>query len=160
MTLSTSLVAVWYSSDSCSSRLLACSASNSRVFSMAITAWSAKVLANSVWRSLDGFAHADQGHGQICAQTMAPSNITTLWILVGFGLHIGELNRLPFKNGSSGENPTRQGQRAGYWNGTMVGDEWKQIAVHLMDRHIICIAEAGRARCNVSEHPLQVSRRA
>ena len=48
MTLSTSLVAVWYSSDSVSSRLLACSASNSRVFSMAMTAWSANVFSSSI----------------------------------------------------------------------------------------------------------------
>ena len=32
----------------CSSRLLACSASNSRVFSMAMTAWSAKVLRSAI----------------------------------------------------------------------------------------------------------------
>ena len=56
MTPSTSLVAVWYSSDSCSSRLLACSASNSRVFSMAITAWSAKVFSSSIWVSVNGIA--------------------------------------------------------------------------------------------------------
>ena len=44
ITLSTSLVAVWYSSDSVSSRVRACTSSNSRAFSMAITAWSAKVV--------------------------------------------------------------------------------------------------------------------
>jgi hypothetical protein len=32
----------------------ACSASNSRVFSMAMTAWSAKVLSNSICRSVNG----------------------------------------------------------------------------------------------------------
>ena len=49
MTSSTSLVAVWYSSDSCSSRVRACTSSNSRAFSMAITAWSAKVLSSAIW---------------------------------------------------------------------------------------------------------------
>ena len=39
MTLSTSAVAVCCCSDSESSRVRCCSASNSRVFSMAITAW-------------------------------------------------------------------------------------------------------------------------
>ena len=38
----------------CSSRLLACSASNSRVFSMAITAWSAKVFSSSICLSVNG----------------------------------------------------------------------------------------------------------
>ena len=44
MTLSTSLVAVCCSSDSVSSRVRACTSSNSRVFSMAITAWSGEGL--------------------------------------------------------------------------------------------------------------------
>jgi len=44
MTLSTSLVAVWCSSASCVSL-------NSRVFSMAITAWLAKVVNNSTMRA-------------------------------------------------------------------------------------------------------------
>src|SRR5262249_39384526 len=43
MTSSTLEVAVCCSSDSLSSRVRCCSASNSRTFSMAITAWSAKV---------------------------------------------------------------------------------------------------------------------
>src|SRR5437867_161536 len=43
MTLNTSAVAVCCSSASESSRVLACTFSNSRVFSMAITAWSARV---------------------------------------------------------------------------------------------------------------------
>jgi len=44
----TSLVAVWYSRDSVSSRVRACTSSNNRVFSMAITAWSAKVSSTSI----------------------------------------------------------------------------------------------------------------
>ena len=54
MTSSTSLVAVWYSSDSVSSAVLACTSSNSRVFSMAITAWSAKVVTSSICLSVNG----------------------------------------------------------------------------------------------------------
>ena len=45
MTLRISTVAVCYSRDSVNSRVRACTSSNSRVFSMAITAWSAKVRA-------------------------------------------------------------------------------------------------------------------
>ena len=50
MTLRTSEVAVWYSSVSCSSRVRACTSSNSRTFSIAITAWSANVLIESTSR--------------------------------------------------------------------------------------------------------------
>ena len=54
MTLKTSEVAVCCSSASVSSRVRACSSSNSRVFSMAITAWSAKVLTSSICLSVNG----------------------------------------------------------------------------------------------------------
>ena len=48
MTFSTSEVAVCCSSASDSSRVRACTSSNSRTFSIAITAWSAKVVASSI----------------------------------------------------------------------------------------------------------------
>jgi hypothetical protein len=48
MTFKTSAVAVCCSGASYSSRLLACSASKRRVFSMAMTAWSAKVLTREI----------------------------------------------------------------------------------------------------------------
>jgi hypothetical protein len=47
MTLSTSAVPVCRYNDSLSSRVRACTSSNSRAFSMAMTAWSAKVLSSS-----------------------------------------------------------------------------------------------------------------
>ena len=54
MTSSTLDVAVCRSSDSPSSRERCCSASNNRTFSIAITAWSAKVVSSSIWRSANG----------------------------------------------------------------------------------------------------------
>src|SRR6516225_8576592 len=54
ITLSTSDVAVCCSSDSCSSLVRCCSASNSRTFSMAITAWSANVVTSSICLSVNG----------------------------------------------------------------------------------------------------------
>ena len=48
MTCSTSDVAVCCSSASESSRVRACTSSNSRTFSIAITAWSANVSASSI----------------------------------------------------------------------------------------------------------------
>ena len=56
MTLSTSEVAVWYSSASVTCRVRACTSSNSRAFSIAITAWSAKVVASSICFALKGRA--------------------------------------------------------------------------------------------------------
>ena len=54
MTRRISAVAVCCSSDSVSSRLRACSSLKSRTFSIAITAWSAKVLSNAISFSLNG----------------------------------------------------------------------------------------------------------
>ena len=54
MTLSTSLVAVWYSSNSSRSRVRACNSPSSRAFSIAMTAWSAKVRTSSICRSVNG----------------------------------------------------------------------------------------------------------
>jgi hypothetical protein len=54
MTLSTSLVAVWYSSDSSRSHVRACNSPSSRAFSIAMTAWSAKVRTSSICRSVNG----------------------------------------------------------------------------------------------------------
>ncbi len=48
MTLSTSEVAVCCSNASLSSAVRACTSSNSRTFSIAITAWSAKVVTSSI----------------------------------------------------------------------------------------------------------------
>ena len=54
MTCSTSDVAVCCSSASVSSRVRACTSSNSRTFSIAITAWSAKVVTSSICLSVKG----------------------------------------------------------------------------------------------------------
>ena len=54
MTRRISLVAVCCSSVSVSSRLRACSSVNSRTFSMAITAWSAKVSSSAIWSAENG----------------------------------------------------------------------------------------------------------
>ena len=54
MTCSTSEVAVCCSSASVSSRVRACTSSNSRTFSIAITAWSAKVVTSSICLSVNG----------------------------------------------------------------------------------------------------------
>ena len=54
MTLRISPVAVCCSRVSVSSRLRASSSWNSRTFSMAMTAWSAKVFSSSIWLSVNG----------------------------------------------------------------------------------------------------------
>ena len=65
MTFSTSLVAVCCSSASVSSRVRACTSSNRRAFSMAMTAWSAKVSTSAICCSVKA--------GPRCAiRTIAP----------------------------------------------------------------------------------------
>ena len=54
MTRRISLVAVCCSSASVRSRLRASSSVNRRTFSIAMTAWSAKVFSSSIWRSREG----------------------------------------------------------------------------------------------------------
>jgi len=48
------LVAVWYSSASSRSRVRACNSLSRRAFSIAMTAWSAKVRTSSICRSVYG----------------------------------------------------------------------------------------------------------
>ena len=55
MTRRTSLVAVWRSSASARSRLRASSAENIRTFSIAMTAWLAKVWTSSICAAVKGF---------------------------------------------------------------------------------------------------------
>src|SRR5262245_60460701 len=54
MTFSTSEVAVCCSSDSESSRVRACTSSNNQTFSISLTAWSAKVVTNSICLAVNG----------------------------------------------------------------------------------------------------------
>ena len=54
MTRRISLVAVCCSSDSVSSRFRASSSLKRRTFSMAMTAWSAKVSTSAIWLSVKG----------------------------------------------------------------------------------------------------------
>jgi hypothetical protein len=58
MTPRIALVAVCRSRASVNSRLLACSSLNSRTFSMAMTAWSAKVFSRAICLSVNGTASA------------------------------------------------------------------------------------------------------
>jgi hypothetical protein len=57
-----------------------------------------------------GLARADQRDSQYGAQAKASRIVAALWILISFGRQIGDLNRSPVENSSSGENPARQGQ--------------------------------------------------
>jgi len=54
MTFNTSLVAVWYSSDSSRSRVRSCNSLSNRAFSIAITAWAAKFCSSATCLSVNG----------------------------------------------------------------------------------------------------------
>jgi hypothetical protein len=65
------------------------------------------------------------------------------------------------EDGTSGDNPTGEGQRIGGEDRSMVGDYAKNIVPgHLKDHRVIGIAKASRARGDVREHALRVCRRA
>ena len=164
MTSSTSLVAVWYSSDSVSSRVRACTSSNNRVFSMAITAWSAKVFSRPICRSVNGRTsvrrmesrrwprpHESEGRRVWCGGQFAEHGHCP-WVLTSFGLHIGNMNRSPIEDGTSSYNLTRQGQRVIRRDRPSFGDKAEKDAVHLKDRRVISIAKASRARRDLREH--------
>src|SRR5215813_4726314 len=98
MTRSTSEVAVCCSSASVSSRVRACTSSNSRTFSIAITAWSAKVVISSICFSVKGrtVVERDTEQGAKAAEPLA--------LKVGiFGVsqNIGDVNDLAFDQRSS-----------------------------------------------------------
>src|ERR1700730_15059331 len=77
-----SAVAVRYSRDSVSSRVRCCSASNSRAFSIAITAWSANVVTSSIClsvkRSTRWRARTITPIGTFCRKSGTPSAVRAL----------------------------------------------------------------------------------
>src|SRR5215467_12005703 len=70
MTFKTSLVAVWYSRDSSRSRVRACNSPSNRAFSIAMTAWSAKVRISSICRSVNG---STRFRARVIVPSTAPS---------------------------------------------------------------------------------------
>ena len=120
MTLRTSLVAVWYSSDSCSSRVRACTSSKRRAFSIAITAWSAKVSTSSICLGVTGLAqtvgargsrsHFLPQQGYTESRTKSPESLQLLTFELGVGEHIGDMNSAAFES-CAPENGTAADRR-------------------------------------------------
>ena len=97
-------------------RLLSWISSNSRTFSIAITAWSAKVVTSSICLSVNGShlqrririddadrnAFAQQRHaenGAVPAQLLR----TRASVIFGIGQHIGDVNDPAFEHGAAGD---------------------------------------------------------
>jgi hypothetical protein len=87
----------------------------------------------------DGLARADQGDPQYGAQAKASRIVAALWVLIIFGLQIGEVNRSLVEDDTCHEKPPRQGEGTSDEDWPMVGDEQKRVAVHLADHHVIGI---------------------
>ena len=105
MTRSTSDVAVCCSNDSESSRVRACSASNSRTFSIAITAWSAKVVTSSICLSVNGrtsersttmtpIGVPSRSSGTPSIVRQSPRLVDFAPVVFRIGQHVGDVNRL------------------------------------------------------------------
>ena len=90
MTCSTSEVAVCCSSASVSSRVRACTSSNSRTFSIAITAWSAKVVTSSICFSVNG-PHASVRGYDADRRSFAQQRRPT-WSGAGSSAYLGSVN--------------------------------------------------------------------
>src|SRR5262245_32542598 len=157
-----------------SSRVRACTSSKRRVFSIAITAWSAKVLTSSIWRSANGrtsarrmtiapIACVDQGDAERGAITELERMLPALGIFIRFGEHVCDLNCSAVDDGTPRNEPTSKwvkvSDRGGRSNLPMVRDEAQTIAKYLKDCRVIRIAQS---RCGLHqriEYFLHVERR-
>src|SRR5215472_10192602 len=114
MTFNTSDVAVCCSNDSLRSRVRACTSSNRRAFSIAMTAWSAKVVTSSICLSVNGctvlrckvntpigIPSRKRGNTQCCAET---SNFCGFdEFILGISKHVGNLNGLTLEQGAASD---------------------------------------------------------
>src|SRR5262249_45015008 len=106
-----------------SSRVRACTSSKRRVYSMAMTAWSAKVLTSSIWRSVHGrtfrapdcdhanrLACVDQWDGERGAITELECKFPALGIFIGFGQDVCDVYRSQVDDGAPPNAPTLKGE--------------------------------------------------
>ena len=172
MACSTSLVAVCCSNASCSSRLLACSASNSRVFSMAITAWSAKVFNSSTWVSVNGIASRRTtliAPIALSPLTSAPTGLPvangtralgTVWICdavlrVGYGDHPTLEQRAGRQGPFTGRGRIRAPDDCRrLWRRATIGGHRDHLAVETEDDTIEAITQSRRALSDRLEYRL------
>ena len=114
ITCSTSEVAVCCSNASESSRVRACTSSNSRAFSIAITAWSAKVVSSSICLSVNGLTSVRckpmAPIGTPSRRSGAPNKVLKRAIFCaspssysGSASDVGDLDRLAFQRGPSNQ---------------------------------------------------------
>ena len=125
ITPSTFDVAVWYSRVSETSRVLACTSSNSRVFSMAITAWSAKVSTSSTCLAVNGLTTWRARNVTPITSPVRSSGtasiVRALRVLLtpvvgksGIGKRIVHVDRLAFSSTATCRQLNRRSQRIGF----------------------------------------------
>src|SRR5262245_13075766 len=107
----------------------------------------------------------DQRDGERGAITELERPLPALGVFITFGQDVCDVNRSPFDDGTSCNEPTNNGpgelsNRAGHRNLPMVRDEVLTIAKHLKDRGVIRIAQARRGLDECIEHFLHVEGRA
>jgi hypothetical protein len=91
----------------------------------------------------------------------ASGKLATLRELISFGMQIGDVICFSVEDGTRGGNPTREGQRIGGGDRSMVSDYTENIvAGHLKDHRVMGIAKASRTGRDFCENGLQVRRRA
>src|SRR5262249_43932591 len=172
MTLSTSAVAVCCSSDSVSSFVRACSASNRRTFSMAITAWSAKVCNSAIClsekgRTLGGGkgtpaagpAPPQQWRGQNCPMPEPHCHGVAVRVFIAQGREVVNMDRLAID-----ERATRRPAPVDCPFGKIDGDgskmrcECELVADAQQHHRIVGFAQPRRGLHNGVEHGPQFGR--
>ena len=154
ITLSTSTSRSGTRATLAASPVRACTSSNSRVFSIAITAWSAKVLRSSICRSVNGRTSVRRTRGLLRSPRWRGPEGPPIWC----GGRGGGQSRSPrdtgrrsacvvsdlrcsVEDGASHNGPTRYGHCGTQWaqqcNRPVVGDEAKHVALDPTDPRVM-----------------------
>src|SRR5262252_1820382 len=177
ITRSTSDVAVCCSSDSVRSRVRACTSSNSRTFSIAITAWSANVVITSTCLSVNGVVteRASTSAPMVCFPEQrnrehgakASSFLGLSPGVFGISQDIGDLDNPPFQQGPPHHGPSACFNRDGLQ--VVIGVGGDAIARRVViragvllahNRGHLRLAKSCRRLCQRIEHRLEIETRA
>ena len=176
MTRNTSEVAVCCSKASVSSRVRACSASNRRAFSIAISAWSAKVVTSSICFSVNGSTtpRISTMTRSPCPRAARNSEQRTIAAAVtglaqgvfGLGERVDYMNRAPLERDAAahraaiGRNRILPQVFDASRIDVLAGGRIVAAAVELHDIGLLGMAEPLRRLRDSVEHGLHVRRRA
>src|SRR5499427_5857706 len=126
----TSLSARSSATDWKSSRERACTSSNSRSFSIAITAWRAKVVNSAICLSANGLVLPQQGNGENGPVAVVARVRAAIGELVGGGLEVVYVDRFPINEGAPSDPaaPDRRTDKI-HWDRAVMSSDTKQFTL-------------------------------